>query len=517
MTRVKTMKILSIESDSKDASTIARMLEERAEQYEVVQAQDVGNAIEQLTNTKVDAILLNLSCSKREKLTDLDLVQEMAPQLPVIVLAKTYDANVAVSSLRRGAQDYLVKDELEGSRLVRSIEYAIERQRIEFNERQQAFMKKILDKIRNSIDLEKILKTTVCEIQKFLNTEEVLIYHCASNHPEEVLVVSSSEDKSAESIVTELVSHQNPKETSAFDLLPSQTICIRAISNNQVEDIPDDSTSGIRCAKSYLSLPIHVDESEDCIYKNLTHPIIQQENAQEPAEALWGILVAYNTDIPRKWRDWEISFLQKLTAQVTVCIQQSQLWSKLQTANQKLHELAILDGLTKIPNRRYFDLVIDNEWKRLTREQKPLSLILCDIDHFKAYNDAYGHQQGDLCLQQIAQILQECTGRSTDLVARYGGEEFAIILPNTDANGAFFVARNISRKLALKKICHPQSSASPYVTCSMGVSTLIPGSQKSVSTLIHNADKSLYEAKDLGRNRIGVIAKEDCQAIKIPS
>ncbi|MEM8831585.1 MAG: diguanylate cyclase [Cyanobacteria bacterium P01_G01_bin.19] len=510
------MKILSIESDSKDASKIVRMLEECAEQYEVIQAKNIQAAIEQLSDANIEAILLSLS-AKRNKLADLNLVQEIAPQLPIIVLAKTYDAKIAVSSLRRGAQDYLVKDELEGSRLVRSIEYAIERQRIEFNERQQVFMKKMLDKIRNSIDLAKILKTTVCEIQKFLNTEEVLIYHCASNHPEEVLIVSSSEDKSAETVVTELVSHQDPKATSVFDLLPSQTVCIQAISDNQVESIPDHSTSGIRCAKSYLSLPIHVDESEDCIYKNLTHPIIQQENASEPAEELWGLLIAYNTDIPRKWRDWEIGFLQKLTTQVTICIQQSQLWSKLQTANQKLHELAILDGLTKIPNRRYFDLVLDNEWKRLTREQKPLSLVLCDIDYFKAYNDACGHQQGDLCLQQIAHILQECTGRSTDLVARYGGEEFAIILPNTDADGALFVARNINRKLALKKICHPQSSVSPYVTCSMGVSTLIPSSQKSVSTLIKNADKSLYEAKNLGRNRIAAIAQGDYQAIKIPS
>ena len=152
---------------------------------------------------------------------------------------------------------------------------------------------------------------------------------------------------------------------------------------------------------------------------------------------------------------------------VAVAIQHSQLCCRLQTANQKLQKLAILDGLTGIANRRYFDLVLDKEWQRLAREQQPLSLILCDVDYFKAYNDTYGHQQGDRCLQKIAQILQQSTRRPADLVARYGGEEFALILPNTNAPGALFLAHNIVRQLAHKHLPHSASQVSKIVSLSI--------------------------------------------------
>ena len=214
------------------------------------------------------------------------------------------------------------------------------------------------------------------------------------------------------------------------------------------------------------------------------------------------MLIAYNTNKTRKWQDWELKFLQRLTTQVAIAIQQSQICCQLQTANQKLQQLAILDGLTNIANRRYFDLVLENEWQRLTREKQPLSLILCDVDHFKLYNDTYGHQQGDRCLRKIAKILKKSTRRPADLPARYGGEEFAIILPNTDAEGALFIAENIARKLAKKQLPHKTSSVNHYVTCSMGISTIIPSTQASFKTIIEAADRLLYQAKGSGRNCI---------------
>jgi diguanylate cyclase (GGDEF)-like protein len=193
-----------------------------------------------------------------------------------------------------------------------------------------------------------------------------------------------------------------------------------------------------------------------------------------------------------------------LTTQVTIAIQQSQVCCRLQTANQKLQKLAILDGLTGIANRRYFDLVLDNEWQRLAREEQPLSLILCDIDYFKAYNDTYGHQQGDRCLQNIAKVLQNSTRRSADLAARYGGEEFAVILPNTDSEGALFIAQKIAQKLAKKQISHQKSPISQYVTFSIGVGTKIPDSKQSATTLIELTDSLLYQAKKAGRNQTAV-------------
>jgi diguanylate cyclase (GGDEF)-like protein len=165
------------------------------------------------------------------------------------------------------------------------------------------------------------------------------------------------------------------------------------------------------------------------------------------------------------------------------------------------YQLAILDGLTGIANRRYFDLVLNKEWQRLAREQQPLSLILCDIDYFKAYNDTYGHQQGDRCLQQVAQILQQSTRRPADLVARYGGEEFALILPNTDAPGALFLAHRIVRQLTQESIPHSQSQISKVVTLSIGIATKIPDRQHPCSTIIETTDNLLYKAKQAGRNQ----------------
>ena len=496
----KALKILLIEDNITDANQIGKMLKEHCCQPDIQHVQKIENAVAKLNQDSFDVVLLNMALADSRGINSLEMVQQKAPQLPTIILTTAYNANLAVKSLRSGAQDYLIKSELTGEILSRSIQYAIERQRIEFDERQQALMKMMVDKIRNSIDLETVLKTTVQEIQQFLDTEQVLIYRCESDRLEDISVVSSSLDKkSAQYTVAQFIS---VVDLHSLKSLKSQSIRVKAVADTRTIALQKYSAASQKLARSYLSLPIYVGEPKEYTHHNLTHPIIQQDDIQKPSEEIWGMLIAYNTSTPRKWQDWEIGFLQKLTTQVTIAIQQSQLWCRLQTANEKLQQLAILDGLSGISNRRYFDLVLSNEWKRLMREQQPLSLIFCDVDYFKAYNDSYGHQQGDLCLQQIATILQKHSRRSTDFVARYGGEEFAIILPNTDAEGALFIANNIQQKLAQRKLPHRQSMVSKYVTCSMGISTIVPNPQQSTVNLIESADKLLYQAKKLGRNQI---------------
>jgi len=178
------------------------------------------------------------------------------------------------------------------------------------------------------------------------------------------------------------------------------------------------------------------------------------------------------------------------------------LANKLEVANKQLQELASLDGLTGVANRRRFDEFLNLEWRRLTREKLPLSLILCDIDFFKLYNDSYGHQKGDECLKQVAQILKETIKRPADLVARYGGEEFAIILPNTDLKGAVKVAETINAEIKARAIEHPASQINKYVTLSLGVASLIPDSDLVEEKLIALADRALYQAKLEGRDRV---------------
>ncbi|MBD1940520.1 diguanylate cyclase [Microcoleus sp. FACHB-68] len=176
----------------------------------------------------------------------------------------------------------------------------------------------------------------------------------------------------------------------------------------------------------------------------------------------------------------------------------------LQKANRELERLATLDGLTQVANRRRFDQYLSQEWVRQAREMKPLSLILCDVDYFKNYNDTYGHQAGDDCLQQIARALNRAIQSSAHLLARYGGEEFAVILPNTSAEAAAAVAEAMRLAIQELRIGHAQSSVSQYVTLSLGLATTIPTQECSPETLIGVADKALYQAKRQGRNRIAI-------------
>lgn len=177
---------------------------------------------------------------------------------------------------------------------------------------------------------------------------------------------------------------------------------------------------------------------------------------------------------------------------------------QLETANQALQYLATYDSLTELKNRRCLNEYLDTEWRRLAREEAPLSLIMCDIDYFKLYNDTYGHQAGDECLRQVAGVLRSSLKRPADLVARYGGEEFVVVLPNTDIQGAASVAEFIRAEVQGLQIIHPKSAVSEYVTLSLGVACCIPAPHKPPETLIAIADEYLYRAKNEGRDRVSV-------------
>jgi diguanylate cyclase (GGDEF)-like protein/PAS domain S-box-containing protein len=171
-------------------------------------------------------------------------------------------------------------------------------------------------------------------------------------------------------------------------------------------------------------------------------------------------------------------------------------------ANEELQRLATIDGLTQIANRRCFDECVQTEWRRMAREQKPLSLILCDLDFFKLYNDTYGYLSGDDCLRAVAQCVSEQVRRPSDLAARYGGEEFVVLLPNTDSARALKVAESILTGMAKMQIPHSRSAAAPHVTLSLGVTTTVPGPKISLGAFVNTADRALYEAKKQGRNRM---------------
>jgi diguanylate cyclase (GGDEF)-like protein/PAS domain S-box-containing protein len=179
-----------------------------------------------------------------------------------------------------------------------------------------------------------------------------------------------------------------------------------------------------------------------------------------------------------------------------------QAQDELLRLNEKLEELSFQDGLTGISNRRRFDQTLGREWGHAQRDRQPLSLIMLDIDFFKQYNDYYGHQKGDACLQQIAQVLNSISQRAVDLVARYGGEEFVLLLPQTDTEQATLLGEKCRSKIIELQLQHESSEACDVVTISAGISTIIPSASTQPSNLIMAADKLLYKAKENGRNRI---------------
>lgn len=168
----------------------------------------------------------------------------------------------------------------------------------------------------------------------------------------------------------------------------------------------------------------------------------------------------------------------------------------------ELRQLTTEDGLTRLFNRRFFDESLEQEWRRMMRIQHPISMLMIDVDHFKHYNDTYGHIAGDVCLRQIAAELTRQMRRAGDIVARYGGEEFAVILPETDAETAKGLAETLRESvqdLCLEHIGIPDESV---VTLSVGVATLVPTASQSAIRLVSLADKALYRAKASGRNQV---------------
>lgn len=198
----------------------------------------------------------------------------------------------------------------------------------------------------------------------------------------------------------------------------------------------------------------------------------------------------------------EAALLESEARYRALATQQAELCQQLAIANQELQRLATSDSLTGLANRRHFDDYFQQQWRILARENAPLSLILCDVDYFKNYNDTYGHQAGDNCLRKIANMLSNSVSRPADLVARYGGEEFIILLPNTQIIGAIHVAQKIRLGVKSLQIPHINSQTSEHVTLSLGVATTIPDLEDDSADLIAAADSALYKAKFYGRDRV---------------
>ena len=349
----------------------------------------------------------------------------------------------------------------------------IEQQLIE-QSRIDRVLAKIIKDIYSSSNIDLILQTGANEIDRFLLANRVFITKVTKNRRLNLLF----ESKLAAASSCEVLDKKLPlKEViDNFELLSKGAIIAR-----------DDALSS--------TIINHNDTNFTLIpYPSLLIPIVCDRQ-------LWGLICIEFDRAQKYWQKQEIRFLEQVSIHLGIAIKQWLLYQQLEQTNKKLAREVTIDELTKVANRRQFDRYISLEWKRCAREKHPLSLILCDIDFFKLYNDAYGHLLGDRCLKVVAQAIAKVIKRPADLVARYGGEEFAVILPNTDISGAKYLAEQIRAEVEALKITHFDSRVNDYVTLSIGVACCIPDRELNMA-LIEAADKGLYKAKESGRNRV---------------
>lgn len=226
-------------------------------------------------------------------------------------------------------------------------------------------------------------------------------------------------------------------------------------------------------------------------------PIVLLSTANDEDTLAQGILAGADDFLHKPVS--EVVLLAKVRAMLRIATRQQEICA----VHRQLKEIAILDSLTGIPNRRHFDDTLAAEWKRCIRTESPLSIVISDVDFFKQFNDIYGHQAGDVCLRAVASSLSESLFRVEDTVARYGGEEFVAILPGTDANGAYAVAERMRQSARDLGIPH-ERGIDGRISCSFGVASTRPSADKAPQQLLKTADAGLYAAKRAGRNRVAL-------------
>jgi diguanylate cyclase (GGDEF)-like protein len=234
------------------------------------------------------------------------------------------------------------------------------------------------------------------------------------------------------------------------------------------------------------------------------HEVIQALKNDERSKDIPVIFISALDSTESEERGLELGAVDYISKPFSPSIVRARVRNHIQSVHQRrlLEQLALLDGLTEIPNHRRFSQVYEQEWRRCKRASSPLSLIVVDVDHFKRYNDSHGHSAGDIVLRQVAQTIKTSLKRSGDFVARYGGEEFVILLMDVDQDGAKALAEHVRREVEELHMPHEDSPVSPWVTISLGGVTQVPPEHQEAPGLFAIADAFLYEAKHQGRNRV---------------
>ena len=344
---------------------------------------------------------------------------------------------------------------------------------------QEQLLRMLTARMRESLDFETILSATVAGIKAVFNADRAVIFKILAN---------------GDRRIAQQTTHPNyPTITNAMipaGPLPADYLAHLRQGQPSLHNAIADEPWPAAIAAFLRRI-----EVKSAMVAPIAHPF---GGNRQP---VWGILVVHACGEPRQWQPFEANMLQHFGDQLTTALHQAELYRQLQAANQKLDRLAKVDSLTQLANRRWLDSYLQQEWQRLAREHKPLSIVLADVDFFKVYNDTYGHAAGDQCLAEIANAIRQGVRRPADLAARYGGEEFALVLPDTDQEGAVRVVQLVRHHLQTLGLPHGASPSGDTITLSFGIATQVPTSGPPADSLLKAADQALYAAKAAGRNQ----------------
>jgi len=471
----ESLNILVIDDDETDVMNVRHLIAKTKLKVNVEVAIDCKEGVEKIKTQDFDCALMDYHLPDAKGLEVIERLREAdEKEIPLIVLTGMGSESLATEVMKKGAADYVSKNGLNEEVLERSIRNAVQIHKLQ----RQA----------------KVAESALLEREKQYRT----IIETVSD-----IIIRLDVDKKIEFV--------NPAirflgyEPSEMVGQPIEKFVAEVEGVSYHDDLLSQiATRGVGpMATSNLEVSFLVERDSTLWEQNKSVPVLMD------AFGLW--------DVPDEVvfkNGGEKNFLGTLCVArniTEVKAMEQELLSaqaRLIGAVEELKELATKDALTGIANRRFFDEYLDKEWKRAQRDQDPFSIVMIDLDFFKAYNDTYGHQKGDTCLKEVATTIDEAMKRPADMAARYGGEEFVLILPETSSEGAVSLAERLRKSIYDLNLEHKNSSCEPRVTVSLGVATMKADKGSDFANLISKADKALYAAKDSGRNRISVFEEK---------
>ena len=472
--------------------------------YKTLIAQNPTKAIATVKKLDVDLILLDVMMPEINGFEVCQILKNepATKDIPIIFMTALAESHNKVEGLELGAIDYITKP-VEEQEVLARIKTHLTLHELHQASLKDAAQRKLLfevsDRIRQSLNLKVILETATQEIRTLLNCNLVGLV-AIDNKKAKFKAYAAVPGKEVD--LKKQIDYDSlcPDRDAYQAYLRGDTKIVESCSESAPTTLLPDS-------QAQLIVPIVIQDS------NYTSGFFSvAEDTVVTQNILYGWLIV-EQDYPPTWQAAEINLVRDITTQLAIAIKQGLL-------HQQLSQLALLDSLTRVYNRRAFDRQLKREWGRLKRIPAPLSLVMCDVDCFKIYNDTYGHQQGDRCLQQVAKAISSVLKRPADLLARYGGEEFVVILPHTPQAGAANVAEAIRRAVKDLEIPHHNSLVDSVVTLSLGVASTTPAAKDNTQLLIEAADLALYQAKERGRDCVAVYPEsisrsKDRQELKI--